>query len=61
MLRGKQNRLGIDARILSSPDQRSINLPYYLHVNFKASIQDALNKATSPIATILVLSPSDET
>jgi len=39
----------------------AVQLPNYLNVNFKASIQDAVSKAASPMATILVLSPSDET
>ena len=38
-----------------------VNLPYHLNVNFKASIADAVNKASSPMAAVMILTPSDET
>ncbi|CAD8138992.1 unnamed protein product [Paramecium pentaurelia] len=61
MNRGKQHRVGIDARLYSTViDAKKINLPCNIEMSYICSYQDAYQKAIQDQSAILILSPAQE-
>ncbi|CAK60357.1 unnamed protein product (macronuclear) [Paramecium tetraurelia] len=61
MNRGKQHRVGIDARMYSAAiDRNKINLPCNLEMSYLCSYQDAYQRAIQDQSAVLIFSPAQE-
>ncbi|CAK83224.1 unnamed protein product (macronuclear) [Paramecium tetraurelia] len=62
MNRGKQHRVGIDARMhKTNMDTKKINLPSNLEMSYKCTYQDAYQRAGQDQSAILIFSPAQDT
>ncbi|CAD8132488.1 unnamed protein product [Paramecium pentaurelia] len=61
MNRGKQHRVGIDARMYSAViDRNKINLPCNLEMSYLCSYQDAYQRAIQDQSAVFIFSPAQE-